>query len=45
MKVLRRVIRIGSSKLVTLPREIELGDYVWIEAENGKLVIKRAEVR
>ena len=44
MKVLRRIIRVGGSKLVTLPPEVELGDYVWIEAKNGRLVIKRAEV-
>lgn len=43
--MLRRIIRVGGSKLVTLPPEVELGDYVWIEVRDGFLVIKRAEVR
>jgi len=43
--VLRRIIRVGGSKLVTLPPEVELGDYVWIEVRDDFLVIKRAEVR
>lgn len=43
--MLRRIIRVGGSKLVTLPPEVELGDYVWIEVRDDFLVIKRAEVR
>jgi antitoxin component of MazEF toxin-antitoxin module len=44
-KLLRRVIKLGSSIAVTLPRAwMKESDFVWIERKNGEIIIRAAEV-
>jgi hypothetical protein len=45
-KVLRKILKIGSSRAVTLPPIdwLEKTDYVWIKLEDSRIVVERAEV-
>jgi len=47
-KVLRKLIRLGSSFAVSMPPNFvsELGEYVWLERqEDGSIRLYKAEVR
>ena len=42
-KTLRKVIIVGSSKLITLPPDFD-ASYVWLVKDDNKLVIEPAKV-
>lgn len=45
-RALRRVLRLGGARAVTIPRDwLAEAEYVWVEVQGEKIVIKPAEVR
>ncbi|MEM4183665.1 MAG: hypothetical protein QXG52_09020 [Candidatus Caldarchaeum sp.] len=45
-KVLRRLIKLGSSRAVTLPTDyLPTAAFVWLEKHDNSVVIKPAEVK
>jgi len=45
-KYLRRVIRIGGSAAVVLPKTLveKLSEYIWVEARGEEIVLRKARV-
>jgi len=47
-KILRRLIKLGSSAAITIPPPIVdqiKSKFLWLEYENGKIILKPAEVK
>ncbi|MEM0381068.1 MAG: hypothetical protein QW555_06715 [Nitrososphaerota archaeon] len=44
-RILRRVIKLGGSRAVTIPGDWFESEWCWVSREDGRIVIRPAQVR